>query len=54
MYFCTFNLNGRPQLGMAQNSQLQALVNLTEMWPDALAPTNVGEFIAKILAERAS
>jgi 2-keto-4-pentenoate hydratase/2-oxohepta-3-ene-1,7-dioic acid hydratase in catechol pathway len=47
MYFCTFNLNGSSQLGMAQNSQLQALVNLTEMWPDALAPTNVGELITK-------
>jgi len=47
MYFCTFNLNGSSQLGMAKNSQLQALVNLTEMWPEALAPSNVGEFIAK-------
>ena len=46
MYFCTFNLNGRPQLGMAQNSQLQALVNLTEIWPEALAPSNVGELIS--------
>ena len=46
MYFCTFNLNGRPQLGLAQNSKLEALVNLTEIWPEAFAPSNVGELIA--------
>ena len=47
MYFCTFKAKGLPQLGMAQNSQLLALVNLSEIWPEVLAPTNVGELILK-------